>query len=385
MKIGIVTEYYYPLLGGITENVHNTKSRLRRMGHEVKVITANGGHRHYATGESGLWDESDIIRIGSTARVYSNGSFAHVTIGLGLRAKMKRIMEEERFDLMHIHSPIVFTLPLFATIDARCPRVGTFHTYFDPSLAYTIWNGTVQRWLDGLDGQIAVSKTCIDALGRHFRLKARVIPNGVDVDEFDPKVRPIEAFQDGKRNLLFLSRFDPRNGLRLMIDAFERVKREIPDVRLIIVGDGPLKQYYKRFIPRWIARDIYFAGHVREDRARYYASCDVFCSPVMKASFGITLLEAMASGKPIVATENEGYRELLGPAEGLLLPKNDAAAFANAIVRLLEDPGLRARMGAAGRSKALVYSWDRITGEIARYYDEILAGRCDSESYSLAK
>lgn len=385
MKIGIVTEYYYPLLGGITENVHNTKARLRRMGHEVKIITSNGGHRHYDTGESRLWDESDIIRIGHTTRLYSNGSFAHVTIGLNLRRQMKRIIETERFDLLHIHSPIVPTLPMIAVADAQCPRVGTFHTCFDWSFFYAAMNGTVQRWLDALDGQIAVSNTCIEALGQHFHLNARVIPNGVDTEEFSPTVRPLDSFQDGKRNILFLSRFDPRNGLRLMIHAFELVKRDFPDVRLIIVGDGPLKPYYKRFIPRRIARDVYFAGHVRDERARYYASCDVFCSPVMKASFGITLLEAMASGKPIVATENQGYRELLGPSEGFLLPQNDPAAFADAICRLLEDADLRARMGAAGRTKALSYSWDRIARDIAGYYDEILAGRCDSESYSLRK
>ena len=377
MKIGIVTEYYYPLLGGIAENVHHTAARVRRMGHDVKIITSNGGHRRYATGEPGLWDESDIIRLGRTTRLYSNGSFAHVTIGLGLRGQMKKILKAERFDLLHIHSPIVPTLPMIAVAEATCPRVGTFHTFFDRSVLYTAMNGTFQRWLDALDGQIAVSKTCIDALGQHFRMNARVIPNGVDTDEFSPTVRPLDAFHDGRRNILFLSRFDPRNGLRFMIRAFELVKRSFPDVRLIVVGDGPLKPYYKVFIPRRIAGDVYFAGHVREERARYYASCDVFCSPVMKASFGITLLEAMASGKPIVATENQGYRELLGPSEGFLLPQNDPAAFADAICRLLEDEDLAASMGAAGRTKALAYSWDGIARDIACFYDEILTRRCD--------
>jgi phosphatidylinositol alpha-mannosyltransferase len=177
------------------------------------------------------------------------------------------------------------------------------------------------------------------------------------------------------RNLLFLSRFDPRNGLRLMLRAFELVKDTVPDVRLIIVGDGLLKSYYKRFVPRRLARDIHFEGLVTDARASYYASCDVFCSPVMKASFGVTLLEAMASGKPIVATENRGYRELLGPEEGILVPPNDPSAFARSIVKLLADEKLRNGMGANGRRKAVRYSWDMIAREIAGYYDEILNGQ----------
>jgi len=344
----------------------------------VKIITSNCGHRHYATGEHRLWDERNVIRVGRTTRIYSNGSFAHLTIGTRLRARMREIFAAERFDLIHIHSPIVPTLPMIALIDAPCASVGTFHTYFERGFIYSVLNGRVQRRLDALDGRIAVSRTCIEALEQYFTLHARVIPNGVDVDEFNPAVPPIEKFADGTKNLLFLSRFDPRNGLPFMLRAFALVKREYPGVRLIVVGDGPLRRYYERLVPRSLADDVHFEGHMRDGRARYYASCDVFCSPVMKASFGVTLLEAMASGKPIVATENRGYRELLGPEEGFLLPRSDAASFARTIVELLEDEALGKRLGAGGRTKALRYSWDLIARDIADYYDEILTGRCDS-------
>ena len=375
MKIGIVTEYYYPILGGITENVHNTKIRLQKMGHEVKVITSNCSPRRFAAygGRSG--EERDIIRLGRTMRVYSNGSFAHMTVGLNLRSRLREILADERFDLLHIHSPAVVTLPVIALFEAQCPLVGTFHTYFENSFVYSLLNGRAQKHLDRLSGKIAVSRTTVEALEQYFKLNARIIPNGVDTDEFNPAVPPLEKFNDGKKNLLFLSRFDPRNGLRLMLRAFEIVRDEVPDARLIIVGDGPLKSYYQRFVPRGAARDIHFEGLVRDGRARYYTSCDVFCSPVMKASFGVTLLEAMAAGKPIVATENRGYRELLGPDEGFLVPPNDPAAFARAIVKLLKDGELRKKMGASGRQKALRFSWDTIARELAGYYDEILKGR----------
>jgi phosphatidylinositol alpha-mannosyltransferase len=376
MKIGIVTEYYYPLLGGITEHVHNTKTRLQGMGHDVRIITSNNGASAGNGNGSEDHDGADIIRMGRALPVYSNGSFAHMTVGKNLKGRMRSILKTERFDLLHLHSPIVITLPPLAAGEATCPLVGTFHTYFEGSLIYSVLRGRIQKAIvDRLSAQIAVSKTTTDALGRYFDLDARIIPNGVDTDMFSPDAVPLDKFDDGKRNLLFLGRFDPRNGLALMIKAFEIIKRGFPDVRLIVVGSGALGLYYRTLVPAKIRRDVHFEGAVKDKRPAYYARCDVFCSPVMKASFGVTLLEAMASGKPIVATENEGYKELLGSDESMLVPAGDPEAFAQAVIALLKDDGLRRRMGTSGRRKAMRYSWDEVTKEIAACYDEIVKGR----------
>jgi phosphatidylinositol alpha-mannosyltransferase len=375
MRIGIVTEYYYPLLGGISENVHNTRRQLEKQGHEVRIITSAHGGSRPGPDAGGAGTERGVIRIGRSVPIYSNGSFAHLTLGLGLKGRLRSILEEERFDLLHLHSPLVPTLPLMALHGSGTPLVGTFHTYFESSLICSALNGRLQRAVDRLDGQIAVSGTCIEALGRYFTLDARIIPNGVDTDEFNPAVKPLEKFADGRPNLLFLSRFDPRNGLRLMLEAFEIVKAEMPGVRLIIVGDGPLKSYYRRFVPKSHADDVHFEGRIKDARARYYASCDVFCSPVMKASFGVTLLEAMAAGKPIVATENRGYRELLDRDVGILTPPDDPATFAGAILALLGDEKMRREMGASARRKAMRYSWDAVVRDITEYYEEIMTGR----------
>lgn len=371
LKIGIVTEYYYPLLGGISENVHNTALHLRDKGHEVKIITS-----HLNGGQNGFIPPVGIIRIGRSASIYSNGSLARVTVGKHLVSELKKTFEREKFDLLHLHSPLVPTLPMFAQFAARCPTVGTFHTYFDRSMWYSLLRGTVQtKLINRLKGQIAVSQSCIDALAPYFELKARIIPNGVNTSEFSPEVPRFPQFAGEKLNLLFLGRLDPRNGLSLMIQAFRLIKSKFPDVQLIIVGDGPLREYYKRLVPEEIERDIHLAGPVLHERNRYYSSADIFCSPVEKASFGITLLEAMASGKPIVATDNCGYRELLDPEEGFLIPPRDPKAFADAILKLLEDPELRKEKGMNGRAKALEYSWDKVSNKIAGFYEEILNTR----------
>jgi len=373
LKIGIVTEYYYPLLGGITENVHNTRLRLRKMGHEVKIITSNLNGGQFAFQNNHSLNDPDVIRLGRSIPVYNNGSIGHFTVGRHLRSKMRNILEKEKFDLLHLHSPLVITLPIIALLEAKCPMVGTFHTYFESSPIYRLLKGLLQRrGMDRLNGQIFVSRSCVNAMSLYFKVSTRIIPNGVDISQFNPAVPPLEKFKNNKMNLLFLSRFDPRNGLSFMLKAFKIIKSEFPDVRLIIVGDGPLKFWYKSLVPRELEDDVHFEGLVKEERPNYYATCDVFCSPIMKASFGVTLLESMASGKPIVATENVGYKDLLGPEEGILVPQNSPSEFAKAVLLLLRNEKLRREMGLNGRKKALNYSWDKVVGEILDYYTEIL-------------
>src|SRR5208283_5547217 len=202
----------------------------------------------------------------------------------------------------------------------------------------------------------------------------RVIPNGVDITEFSPDILKLPQFGDGKKNLLFLGRLDPRNGFSFMMKAFEIIRSRFSEIRLIVVGDGPLGKYYRRLVPERLVRDIHLVGPILEERNRYYATCDIFCSPVEIASFGVTLLEAMASGKPIVATENSGYREILGGEEGVLVPPRDAAAFAEAVLEILHNPARGEELGTNGRQKALGYSWDNVSDAIYGFYEEILNG-----------
>jgi phosphatidylinositol alpha-mannosyltransferase len=374
LRVGIVTEYYYPLLGGITENVHNTATKLRARGHTVKIITSNLTAGTFAVQKRGDRDDPNIYRLGRSFPIYKNGSLGHFTMGRNLLIPpLHRILEIEKFDVLHVHSPIIPTLPLMAVLLRQCPVVGTFHTYFDGSLIYSLLRRLIQREiLDTMACQIAVSRSCVESIRRYFRMNMRIIPNGVETSQFSPAVAPLEKFDRSKKNLLFLSRFDPRNGLRLMIEAFAIVKASFPDVRLVVVGDGPLKAHYKGLVPKEHEADVYFEGARRDDRPRYFASCDVFCSPISKASFGVTLLEAMASGKPIVAVDNVGYRDLLGPAEGILVPPNSPEAYARAILGLLRDPDAAGSLGAAGREKALRFSWETVVSEIEDCYRDIL-------------
>ncbi len=225
-----------------------------------------------------------------------------------------------------------------------------------------------------LDGVTVVSPSVLRALSRYFEMDARVIPNGVDTRMFNPRVPRLARFGPDKRTLLFLGRFDPRNGLLFMLRAFAEVRKRIRDVRLVVVGTGPLEPVYTRLVPDDISEDVHFEGPALLNRPSFYATADLFCSPISNASFGITLLEAMASGTPIVATDNVGYRDLLGP-EGLLVPY-DVQAFADAIVQMLSDDRLLLAMREAGLRKAEQYSWPSVVTQLMHYVDEVLGGRC---------
>jgi hypothetical protein len=178
-KLAIVTEYYYPLLGGITENVYNSAIRLAARGWQVKIITSRASKQEPII-PSKPWLKNgaklEIIRIGQSVPVYANGSWGRFTVGLKLISELKNIFKEEKFDLVHIHSPLVPTLPYLALQLARSPVVGTFHTYFDNNLfhdfLYGLLKSRLQKDLNRINRQLFVSRSCIIPLAKYFELKA---------------------------------------------------------------------------------------------------------------------------------------------------------------------------------------------------------------------
>jgi len=374
MKIALVSEYYYPLLGGITEHVHNLAGALGRKGHDVTVVTHNlkpRKHHHYPDEPLNF----TVERFGKGIPIYSNGSFARITLGRSLGDNLQRFFEREKFDVIHAHSPLTPILPLVAVRRSNAPvTVGTFHTYFDRSHGYGMLKNKFAESMDMMDGRIVVSEACVEALSRYFDTEYKVIPNGVDTNYFHPDspVRP--EFDDGKLNILFVGRFDPRNGLKTMLEAFKLVRQKYDNCRLIVVGDGPLRPYYRSLVDKSLAGDIHFAGLVNGGRPSYYSSADIYCTPCTKASFGVVLLEAMASATPIVASDINGYRLVMEDnRQGILVPETEAAGFAEALLRLLKDPELRQRMGREGRRTAeKLFSWDMVATDVEKYYMELM-------------
>ena len=367
MHIGVVTEYYYPTLGGVQEHVHHFAKEALSRGHSLKIITSNIKD---LSDDGSFVDDIPIERIGIGIPIHQNGSIARVTLAPGLGSKLKNIFEREKFDIIHIHSPLTPTLPILALINSNTVTVGTFHTNFKGSGFFKIFQKPCQRYLYRLDGLIAVSKTAVNALEKYFEADYKVIPNGIDTEKYNPSVPPLPEFNDGKTNLLWVGRIEPRNGLDRMIKAFSFASAKRNDLRLIIVGDGPLRKSCEILVPARLKTNVHFAGFINAERPSYYSSANMLCVPATISSFGITLLEGMAAGKPIVASNIDGFTDVMTQdLEGLLVDTADPREFAEAILKIANDKELAGRYGAAGLKTASKYSWPVVTTQILDYYE----------------
>ncbi|MFH1688854.1 MAG: glycosyltransferase family 4 protein [Candidatus Eisenbacteria bacterium] len=376
MKIGIVTPTYHPHPGGVSEHVYHTCVELGRLGHGVRVVTTNFGQ-----GE--VPNEEQVVRIGRSVPVPANGSICPVAVDVRMRGKVRRMLLAERFDVLHLHEPLMPWLCLAVLAEAEVPVVGTFHANNDGALGYRLFRPLLENYVARLDARIAVSAAAVRTVSRHFGGDYTVIPNGVDIERFSPAARA----RDGRDfNVLFVGRLEPRKGAKYLLRALPRILREVPRARLVVVGSGPMSGYYRSHLPEGVSDRVVFAGRVSgEELARQYAEADVFCSPATGGeSFGIVLIEAMAAGAAVVASDIAGYRDVVKDGTtGLLVRRGDPDSIAEAIVRLAHDDGLRRRLVESARRDVRQYSWSRVTRRILDVYESVVnggathAGECD--------
>jgi len=375
MKIALVSPYDYACPGGVNTHISGLACQFAKMGHQVRILAP-------CSNRKALTRDQDIIPVGKTIPFPSNGSIARVTLSGWLMPKVKKVLEEERFDIIHLHEPFCPMLPWIVLRLSNSINVGTFHAYYERSRGYWVGRPFLNQFLDRLDGKIAVSEPALRCITRYFPGHYRLIPHGIDLENFAAETSPMEQFCDGKLNILFVSRLEKRKGLGYLLQAYEQVKREYPYLRLIVVGpDGGLRRSYEKRIKERKLPDVVLAGYVSSaDLPRYYHTADIFCAPAVgKESFGIILLEAMATGKPIIASNIGGYaRVVTHGVEGLLVPPKDEQALAQALFRLVDDQGLRQQMGAKGRIKTEEHSWQSIAQRTLDYYTELSGGEVKS-------
>jgi phosphatidylinositol alpha-mannosyltransferase len=188
-------------------------------------------------------------------------------------------------------------------------------------------------------------------------------------------VEPLGKFQDARPKILFLGRLDPRKGLDRLLTAFPIIKQKIPAAVLIVVGSGPALQRYQRSVPERLRSSVLFEGRVAADLIpRYYASSTVYVSPATGGEvFGIVLTEAMATGKPVVASNIPGYNEVIQDnVNGLLFDVDNTQDIADKIVTVLQNEKLRKNLSASARKRALEFSWQNTTRHVLSYYEQLL-------------
>jgi phosphatidyl-myo-inositol alpha-mannosyltransferase len=375
MKIGLVSPYDWSYPGGVRDHVWHLANEFMAQGHDVRILAP-------ASGPKRKIPEKYVYKIGWTTPIPANGSIARVVVfDPALNLRVRRVLQREKFDILHIHEPLVPGLSLSALRCSQTVTVGTFHASSEVSmtstfnLAYASIVPFLRPMWRRLHGRIAISDATHKFITHYFPADYRIIPNGINLNHAAQQAEPLPKFMDGKQNILFLGRFEKRKGAKYLLRAIPTIREHHPNTRFIFVGEGNLRSGFQRFVERRGWPDVVFTGYIpEEDKARYFASADIFCAPATGGeSLGIVLLEAMAAGKPIVASDISGYATVVtNGVDGLLTPPRNSSALAEAIGQLLTYEPLRQRFIQAGLQRANAYAWPHVASQVLDYYSEVL-------------
>lgn len=371
MKILLVSPFDYGYPGGVNEHVSQLDREFRRIGHATRILAATST-------ELGESDDGHVYRLGASIPLPSNGSTARITLSPFIIGRVKRFLRQEQFDVIHLHEPLAPALPWIVLMFSQSVNVGTFHAARTNNIWYHYTKTILDMIFAKLDARIAVSEAAREFVDSYFPAEYTIIPNGISLEQYGADIPPLPELSDGRPNILFLGRYDePRKGFRYLLRAFPKVRTQFPDARLVVVGQGDPTRY-ERFMQQHnlTTNDVRFVGFVDESmKARYYASCEIFCAPSTgRESFGFILLEAMASGKPVVASAIPGYSGVIRAGQdGLLVEPKDAEALALGLVRILADSDLRGRLSKAGRERAESFTWERVARRVLALYEDTLA------------
>ncbi|MDO5711738.1 MAG: glycosyltransferase family 4 protein, partial [Micrococcales bacterium] len=379
MRIGIVCPYSFDVAGGVQFHVRDLAECLLTRGHQVSVL---------APADEDTPLPAYVVGCGRAIPIRYNGSVARLAFGPLVAARVNRWLDEGNFDVVHIHEPIAPSVSILALWVATVPIVATFHSSLERSRAMQAAYPMVRSSLEKIHARIAVSQTARQTVITHGGGDAVVIPNGVFVDRLAagrgrPRWRGLVA--DGAPTLAFLGRIDePRKGLPVLLAALPRVLAAHPGTRLYIAGYGDLEAARARLDPD-LTRACEFLGPIsEEDKADLLASVDIFVAPHTGGeSFGIVLVEAMAAGAPVLASDLPAFAAVLDDGRaGLLFPVGDADALGERLVGLLGDPVARARLAREGRWRARRFDWAFVGAEVLAVYETVLEGTTAVEARS---
>ena len=365
MRIGMVCPYSFDVHGGVQAHVLQLAEVMRARGHDVSVLAP-------ASPDVSLPDY--VVSGGKAVPIPYNGSVARLRFGPATHRMVKRWIADGDFDVLHLHEPNAPSLSLLALMVADGPIVATFHTSTTKSLALGVFQGILRPWNEKIVGRIAVSDLArrwqIEALGSD----AVQIPNGVDIASFS-SAPPLPGYPSDGKTVLFLGRFDePRKGMAVLLGALPALVASFPDIQLLIVGrgdDDDLRQEAGEH-----AGHLRFLGEVSDaQKASALRSADVYCAPNTGGeSFGIVLVEAMAAGTPVVASNLDAFRRVLADGRaGCLVPVEDPMALADALIAVLADDALRHRYITAAAKEVRRYDWSVVADDILRVYETVAA------------
>jgi phosphatidylinositol alpha-mannosyltransferase len=361
----MVCPYSFDVPGGVQSHVLQLAEVMRGFGHDVSVLAPSSPEA-----EAELPDY--VVSGGKAVPIPYNGSVARLRFGPATHRKVKKWLLDGDFDVLHLHEPNAPSLSMLALMVAEGPIVATFHTSTTKSLTLSVFQGILRPWHEKIVGRIAVSD-----LARRWQMEALgsdavEIPNGVDVESF-ASAPTLDGYPRPGKSVLFLGRFDePRKGMAVLLNALPQLVAAFPDVEVLVVGRGDEEELKSE------AGDL--AGHLRflglvddAEKASAMASTDVYCAPNTGGeSFGIVLVEAMAAGTAVVASDLDAFRRVLDDGTaGRLVPVDDANELATALIDVLADDVIRQRYVDAAAKAVRRYDWSVVGREILRVYETV--------------
>ena len=365
MRIGMVCPYSFDVPGGVQAHVLQLAEVMRGYGHDVSVLAPAS-----AEGHGSLPDY--VVSGGKSVPIPYNGSVARLRFGPATHRKVKKWLREGEFDVLHLHEPNAPSLSILALNIAEGPIVATFHTSTTKSRTLSVFEPFLRPMNEKIVGRIAVSD-----LARRWQMEALgsdavEIPNGVDVASFASAPR-LDGYPRPGKTVLFLGRFDePRKGMSVLIGALPAVVERFPDVEILVVGHGEVDELRDDAGP--LADHLRFLGQVTDaEKASALRSADVYCAPNTGGeSFGIVLVEAMAAGTAVVASDLDAFRRVLSDGDaGRLVPVDDSAALAAGLIEVLSDDALRTRLVDCATEAVQRYDWSVVAKQIMRVYETV--------------
>ncbi len=357
MNITIVCPYAWDRYGGVQTHVRSLAAALRRRDHDVTVIAPTAGEANRM--------EPDVRIVGRAIPIPANGSVAPLAFGPLATAGIRRALKEIDPEVLHVHEPLIPSLSLLALWNSHSPTIGTFHAAAESSAGYRLARPVLERAARHITIRTAVSAAARALAETYFPGDFVITPNGIDLERFE-RASALHVSSEPP-SILFFSRLEKRKGVEVLI----RAATSLQDlgVELIVAGAGP-QERSARALAQELGVKARFLGRVDESNVPgLFRAATVYCAPGLGGeSFGIVLLEAMASGVPIVCSDLPGYREVVSRA-GALVPPGDHEALASVLREVLTDPERRTQMGAASASRAELYDWARLVRDVERLYE----------------
>jgi phosphatidylinositol alpha-mannosyltransferase len=377
LRIGLFAPYDLSRAGGVRTHIRAQATALRARGHLVTVH----GPASAAVGDG-------EIAIGGARSLRLGGTES----GLGLNplsaGSVARALDRGYFDVVHVHEPLTPLVPWLALLLSRAPVVATFHVYRERghrfyAAARPMLRGLMRR----ISRRIAVSDAARRTVAAHFPGAYDIVPNGIDVARFQqPRPRPA-PFGAGFHHILYVGRIEPRKGLGHLILAMPRVHQRAPAARLMVVGDGPDRPKLEA-MARAVGADAQFVGRVDDDDLpAYFQASEIVCAPAIGGeSFGLVVLEAMASARPVVASRIDGFTELVGVTNcARFVPPGDDHALGDALADLMGDEAARLELGERGAARAVEFDWTHVAARLEQMYVDLVTAEADRRQSTVGR